>query len=125
MGERLAGAKWALELIDWRGIGVGEYRIVLRDFLNENEIHYEPWQIDYVHSVPLLVTVELGLVITMLLAGGLLLLLKVFYADRWWWLMPILPLILFDHYVLTQMAPLALVLTVLVLLHGMPARVVH
>ncbi|MFH1354444.1 MAG: O-antigen ligase family protein [bacterium] len=125
VSERLVGARWALALIDWRGIGVGEYKVALQKYLDAHGVHYEPWQIDYVHNVPILIAVESGLAVIMLLAGGLLLLLKMFYADRWWWLLPLLPLILFDHYMVTQLAPMASMLVWLVLLRAMPTRVVH
>ena len=128
--ERIVGSGWSIALIAkqqwWQGVGWGKYPEKLKVYLDEQGITYKPWQIDYVHSVPLLVTAELGVASTLLLTAAAGSLLLIFYRNEWWWLLGVTPLVLFDHYMVTQLTPMLLLLTTLiVILHRMPNRVVH
>lgn len=109
--ERSTGARWALEVGErlpwWRGVGLGAYPLALEEYLDGRGIAHARWQIDYVHSVPLLLLREWGVIGSL----GLIIVLSL-YAVRAWvklvWLIPILPLLLFDHYFTTQYGPLIL-----------------
>ncbi|PIT98121.1 MAG: hypothetical protein COT71_02370 [Candidatus Andersenbacteria bacterium CG10_big_fil_rev_8_21_14_0_10_54_11] len=116
--ERYAGSRWALGMLHdtkaWIfGTGWGTYLPALSTYLNRHVLPYEPWQLDYVHSVPLLLLAETGiaglLLLTVLL--GILLYRK---SDAVW-LSALLPAVTLDHYMVTQPAPLLAVLLLLVL----------
>lgn len=121
--ERLLGTTAAWRLIQdnpWRGVGIGQYPVALQHYLDSRYMTYQPWQIAPVHSVPLLVLAQVGVV------GATFVVFAVGYYLRrlpWRqliWLTPLLPLLLFDHYLLTQVAPLVLLvvwLTVTLQLH--------
>lgn len=129
ISERVVGTGWSIALIAkqqwWQGMGWGKYPEKLKIYLEEQGATYEPWQIDYVHSVPLLVTAELGVAFTSLLTVAVVGLLLIFYRNEWWWLWGVLPLVLFDHYMVTQLTPMLLLLTTIIILYRMPDRVVH
>lgn len=129
INDRIVGTGWSIALIAkqqwWQGMGWGKYPEKLKVYLDEQGTAYKPWQIDYVHSVPLLVTAELGVASTSLLTVATVGLLLIFYRNEWWWLLGVSPLVLFDHYMVTQLTPMLLLLTTIVILHKMPSRVVH
>ncbi len=129
INERIVGTGWSIALIAkqpwWQGMGWGKYPEKLKVYLDERGTAYKPWQIDYVHSAPLLVMAELGVASTSLLMVATVGLLLIFYRNEWWWLLGVLPLVLFDHYMVTQLTPMLLLLTTIVILHRMPNRVVH
>ena len=111
--ERLSGVRYALSLVRERSIwsGVGQdYRKALRDYLVRHNISFEPWQIDYVHVVPLLLIAQIGVGPAVLLFGILLFITLRYYRRKWVWLLPLVVLLLFDHYMLTQVPMLALTL---------------
>lgn len=117
--ERLMGYQWAFEIIKTKagliGIGPGKYRDVLKLHLNSNGIHYEPWQIDYVHSVPLLTVAEWGVLAVIFMVGftGWAVMKLKWLAM---FLIPLIPLLLLDHYLVTQPAPLFLLGMLLMIL---------
>lgn len=86
----------------WRGLGTGAYSQVLKKWFQANDVNYHPWEVEPVHSVPLLVIAEWGWVVGLcVIAIGL-------YAGivGGWVALAILPAVLFDHYFITQLAPL-------------------
>lgn len=120
VSERLIGYAWSIELLKetpgWLGVGLGNYPEALGEYLQWHEIQHEPWQVDYVHSVPILMLVELGPVLgfftILIIAGG-----AIIYLGRlWWWLIPIIPLLLWDHYLLTEPALQLMLLWVVLIL---------
>ncbi|MEK7556825.1 MAG: hypothetical protein AAB538_02495, partial [Patescibacteria group bacterium] len=124
--ERARGYSWWQEILTqypvWRGAGPGQYPLALENHLNQEQVRYEAWEIAPVHSVPLLLAAEWGMI-----GGGFLLgyalfcLLRRDWQNIAFWLLPILPALLRDHYFLTQNAPLVF-LMVLGLLHFQPAK---
>lgn len=123
VSERLLGYRWAFEIINgqglWQGAGLGNYEEVLRFFLVRSSTEFEEWQVAPVHSVPLLLAVEAGIIPTLLLIGGLgcgILHLWLRRGRRWMGmtLLSILPLALFDYYLLREIAPAGYVVLLLV-----------
>lgn len=107
--ERYSGYKWSVELIQANyltGVGYDNYKTALANYLNTNHIPHQPWQIDYVHSVPLLIIAQWGIV------RGALLFTLLFWLFR---KNPIIlfsltPIIFLDHYLITQATPLILLI---------------
>jgi len=107
--ERIAASRWSISLSGntnvWRGVGPGNYIPALEKELIEHDILYQPWQLDYVHSVPLLLIAEWGLLMVSLVLLGLVWLMVKYFATQWYWVLPMLPMLLFDHYFITQLGP--------------------
>ncbi len=105
--ERLHGLTLAVTILPtknwWHGFGLGQYTFHLEKYLMSKNIVYQAWQIVPVHNVPLLIVSEWGLLPTILFMGIMTMLVDVRTLV---WLLPFLPLILFDHYLITQSAPL-------------------
>lgn len=123
--ERVDGASWAVSLISnsfwWQGVGPGAYKNALGEYLDQHNIVYQPWQIDSVHSVPLLIVAEWGLMLSFILVLLLLIIMVKQYSKMWRWFMPFVPIMLFDHYMITQSAPMVLAMVwVLLLYHFHP-----
>lgn len=114
---RVAGYEAAYTIVSrqpiWHGAGFGSYNSTLRSLLVESGVAFEEWQIEPVHSVPILLVAEWGLLPVM----GLVLLawysLRRWYRTSWLWLLPLAPLFMFDHYLVTQLAPYLLVVVLL------------
>ena len=122
VSERILGYEWAVEIIKghglWYGSGLGNYEEVLRSFLVQSSISFEDWQIAPVHSAPLLLAAELGVLPALLLATGVGLALVLSWPREGrlglgMLLLPIVPLALFDYYLVRQLAPVGYVLLVL------------
>jgi len=124
--ERQAGWRWAVGIIKenglWLGSGIGQYSVALKDYLDRKGVVYESWQIDYVHNIPLLIVVEWGAVMGFVLALGCGVLVFKRYGRVWWWLIPLIPLLVLDHYFLTQLYPLVVLSLYLVVLGYWPGR---
>lgn len=109
--ERLLGTTAAWRLIQdnpWRGVGIGQYTVALQHWLDSNGVDYQPWQIAPVHSVPLLIVAQIGVLGALVTISAVSLYLRRLAGRQFLWLTPLLPLLLFDHYLLTQVAPLVL-----------------
>lgn len=101
--ERVQGVSYALNLFPdqmiW-GTGVGSYPWRLKEWATTRGVALEAWQMTYVHMVPLLLVIELGL----FMGGGLLLL-----GGYWlkknrifpYLLLPLLPAFFLDHFLYT------------------------
>lgn len=118
--ERINSVQWASLIIKknnfWQGTGVGHYPDVLKNYLDSHSVSYQPWQIDFVHSVPLLVLAEWGITAVLLISAFYVLLgaynvklspvtgyLPVRQAG--WLLVTLSPILLTDHYFATQLSP--------------------
>jgi O-antigen ligase len=111
VSERWRGYGWSVQIIKsnsvWYGNGLTNYKVELRSFLDSQGISYQPWEIDYAHSVPLMIVAQFGIV-----GGGALLIII------GWWLLRVLPresfvamlalgpALVLDHYFITK--PVAL-----------------
>lgn len=120
VSERAVGATAALEIIAtqswWHGVGAGAYVPALASALVAGGRSYQSWQLAPAHSVPLLLAAEWGLLAAGALAlAGVLVVVRV----RQWALLALIPLLLFDHYLATQLPSGLLLVTVVVLL-GLP-----
>lgn len=107
--ERLSGAFHAVSIIKnnaARGVGIGNYRTSLRDLLEEKNVPYASWHLVPVHNVPLLITAEWGMVLTIALSAYVIFILRRYRTVFLWALLPLMPLLLLDHYLATQTAPL-------------------
>lgn len=109
VSERITGYRWAAGIISSQGLfhgtGIGSYTDSLASYLNTNGVHHEIWQIAPVHSVPLLLLAELGLIpgLLVMLAGILIVI-----RSRCIPFIYLVPPLLFDHYFLTNISALFL-----------------
>lgn len=111
--ERVLGTTSAWQLWQqhpWRGVGLGNYETALRQLFHSQGREFALWQIAPVHSVPLLLLVQLGLSGTILWLFTLLAILKTTTRSSLVYVLPLLPLLIFDHYLFTQTAPLVMLL---------------
>ena len=123
--ERVSGYTWTIELLTnttgWQHVGPGQYKEALTKYLDTTEIDYLPWQIAPVHSVPLLLLAEWGLLATLLIfilfLSRILKYPKKRIRDYLIWIIPLLPPLLLDHYFLTQTAPLVWLVVLLMIYH--------
>lgn len=100
----------------WHGVGPGNYERALTQYLNAAALPYELWHIAPVHNVVLLLLVEWGGIPVLISAAWLVVRYARQFRRTWLYLLPIIPLVLFDHYVVTQTAPLMYVVAVVLLL---------
>lgn len=112
VADRVMGASWFADIISSqlvvRGLGIGNYSLALSDYLSMGMIPHDPWDIAPIHSVPLLLISELGL----LLFIPLFIIIILFFRKRGSWIFLILiPALFFDHYFATQLGPLAFLMT--------------
>jgi hypothetical protein len=105
ISERISGYGWSLNLVGWRGAGPGNYPRALGHYLDTYDIPYASWQSTYVHSAPLLLVVEWGIFFLALWVGFIIWFFKLYWPVPWY-LLSIVPLLLFDHYLVTQIAPM-------------------
>lgn len=111
--ERLQGLSWAIGISHahsvLRGLGPGNYTSVLHDYLDNSAISYQSWQVAPVHNSLLLFLIEWGLISAIL---------AILIITWWMWhprnnrinqilyLTALSPMVLLDHYLVTQSAPL-------------------
>lgn len=92
------------------GVGIGNYPTFLHSYLTRQGISYDEWEVAPVHNAFLLLVAEIGIlgscVLLALIVYGILRSQKMFLALGLF--LPMLPLVLLDHYMLTQTAPLSL-----------------
>lgn len=104
--DRLMGLSWYLDIMDSklliRGVGLGNYTHVLAAYVGKNNITHDPWDIAPIHSVPLLLLAELGIIVF----GALCIItMQVTYLKKYLLYIALVPGIVFDHYFATQLAP--------------------
>lgn len=115
--ERSAGIRWSTSIIRehvWTGVGPGNYRVALADYLTQQSIIHEPWQLDRVHVVPLLALTEWGVVVTLGVSGILVYTFKKLNRESRVIVVSLMPLLLLDHYFLSQTAPLVMALQMVI-----------
>lgn len=126
--ERIVGLRWAMDIRRdlpwWRGVGIGSYPSALRSHLNDVGFIPAVWQIDYVHSVPVLLWLEWGGVGILFLAGVIGIALAPALRQLVW-IIPIIPMLIFDHYFVTQFGPLLLLVVAVYLVIQIDPRLVR
>ncbi len=104
--DRLQGFSWYTNVVDakvlLRGTGVGNYTNALKQYVDASHITYNPWDIAPVHCVPLLLLSELGIIVCTIV---IFFLAKYMYTHKLWMYLVLLPTLAFDHYFVTQLAP--------------------
>ncbi|MEX0649689.1 MAG: O-antigen ligase family protein [Candidatus Andersenbacteria bacterium] len=115
VSDRSLGLVWSLNIIrehPFWGVGPGQYRSALKEYLDSHDESYMSWQIAPVHSVPFLLLSEHGLI----LGGALILIILSWFIARHrsalLFMAPLLPLLLLDHFYYTQTFFLILLLIV-------------
>ena len=107
ISERLEGyrAAWSItQAAPFWFISGDSYATRLQDYSTSAGVPLQPWQIDYVHSVPLLLAAYVGW------GGAAAVVLVVCFLTLWLygrgavWILPAVPLLLFDHYFLTDVS---------------------
>lgn len=128
ISERVSGLEAAQIIIRenglWNGTGITKYVHAYEQLLVTRGVPYFEWQLSPLHSAPLLVIAEIGIARAAILGCLALWLLIKKRGAAWLWWLPLGPVLLFDHYFLTQTAPLSLLLLYLLLLdpRHFPAR---
>lgn len=104
--DRLQGLAWYTDIINFnvtmRGVGIGNYTSTLKNHVLENTIPHDVWDIAPIHSVPLFLLAELGIIVFIPIACFLS---KFLYTHKLWIFLVLLPTLIFDHYFATQLAP--------------------
>ena len=125
--DRAQGYSWFLGLeknLGWlRGAGPGNYKLALYDYLKAVHILFHPYQLDFVHSVPLLLLAEWGVVPILLVVGLVVWLVRRSQVPVYplWWLVAVLALPIFlDHYFISQTAPVLYLMVTVSLLAQRP-----
>lgn len=114
ISERLRGYAWAAKIITHQGVvqglGIGNYPVTLRAYLQDSHIPFQPWELAPVHSVPLLLIAELGLIPALGFLGAV----AVIRSRRQLLLLiPLVPSLLLDHYFMTDITPAAMLMMLL------------
>lgn len=100
----------------WNGVGVTKYVQSYEHLLVSRNVAFEEWQIVPVHSVPVLLAAELGVLPFVLIFSAFIVAVYARLKTQWYWLLPLVPLAVFDHYLVTQTAPAVLGLLLVFLL---------
>ncbi len=110
--ERLVGLRWLAHMTTIptlvRGFGIGNYTTALTEYVQNNSIAHNSWDIAPIHSAPLLLIAELGLIVCIPL---FLVLIRFVFIKKAWILAALLPALIFDHYFVTQISPLIFLIT--------------
>lgn len=109
LAERIRGYNWAITIIRAQpithGVGLGAYAGTLADYFRETNTPHNSWEVSPVHSVPLLLTAEFGLLLVIALFIIFLMFLR---KKRYIFLIALIPPLLLDHYFLTNVSAFAL-----------------
>lgn len=122
--ERSQGVKASWQVIakhPWWGSGAGRYQDTLQTTLSADIAAASPWKIAPVHSVPLLIIAEYGILGTGIMILPTVLILRPYLKKIWPALLPLAPLLLFDHYLATQLAPVVFLLVFIRLASYLPS----
>ena len=123
--DRSRGYTWSISLIK-TGVtsGPGNYKRSLASLLKSTSTLHQPWEVDYVHSAFLLFITELGLWTTF---GSIVLLSFVLLISKnsnlflvWLFATCSLPILLFDHYIITSVSSMLYFFTAVYLLSIVP-----
>ena len=124
ISDRRQGIVWALKIMNKdgvSGVGIGNYPLALNYYLHTERIPHQLWQVDFVHSVPLLFIIEWGKIISVGLIVTLLIFLqrqlthKASIINFLSFVVITSPLFLLDHYLLTHTTPLVLLIILILL----------
>jgi len=118
ISERISALAWNSGLTKnsywWRGFGPGSYESALKKYLDHQHISYQTWEIQPLHSAPLLLVAEWGLVPAVLfIVAGLRMYRWSIKKGEYSMLIlgiAVMPLFLTDHYFATETAPLVLLI---------------
>lgn len=110
--DRLRGLSWLRDMTTLKtlvhGYGIGNYEIALVSHLMNHHISYSSWDVAPIHSVPLLIFAELGL----FLGVALFILVVLFFLSySSFILITLVPTLILDHYFVSQIGPLVLLIT--------------
>lgn len=109
--DRLEGLQWALAMTTptsfLRGVGIGNYEQALSNYLVSHNIPHHEWDIAPVHSIPIQLFMETGIILTLFILGVCILFIT---KHKLWIFFALLPALLVDHYFITQFGPLILLI---------------
>jgi hypothetical protein len=112
--SRRSGAYYAIQLLNehnWlTGLGLGKYENNLQSYWNELGIYYEEWEVEPVHSVPLLLLNEVGLVAFLVFIACLTYVFIQSRVPQKWLLLTLAPIYLLDYYMARQPGSIAFIL---------------
>lgn len=116
ISERMRGYQWNYQLIKshslWVGLGTSNYKMELKKYLEMSGVEYKPWEIDYVHSIPLLIFAQIGLIgSSVILIVILASMIKTKNKCMLLFTGTLMPTLLLDHYWITQLSALIFLLT--------------
>lgn len=115
--DRATGVSWLIDMATpqniLRGYGIGNYETALVSYFNFQHIPHNAWDIAPVHSSPLLLFSELGLILSVSLAFILYTFSRQYRFPIV--LVAILPPLLADHYFTTQLGSTILLITCIIL----------
>ncbi|MDA1169422.1 MAG: O-antigen ligase family protein [bacterium] len=104
--DRLQGFEWYTGIMSFNvtmhGVGIGNYTSALKTYVIDNRISYDTWDIAPIHSVPLLLLAELGIILFIPLVYFLA---TYLHAHKLWIFIVLVPALILDHYFVTQLAP--------------------
>lgn len=107
VAERASGTLWAWQIIQKQGLlhgsGPGNYVFTLQQHLEQEKVTPNFWELQPVHAAPLLLLAEWGVIAT---AAVFLLFVWAIPRRALVLLVPLVPLLLLDHYLYTQLVPL-------------------
>ncbi|HSX25349.1 MAG TPA: hypothetical protein VLG69_05265 [Candidatus Andersenbacteria bacterium] len=110
--DRIEGLHWALNMQTAssliRGYGIGNYQTALTGYLARNNIQHNPWDIAPIHSAPLYMLAEFGIIFFSIITFTLFYLIK---KNHLWILLFLTPSLLLDHYFVSQIGPLVWLLS--------------
>ncbi len=110
--ERLLGIHWFTQMLSMPsvigGFGIGNYTTALTNYLYSNQIIHNPWDVAPVHSVPLFLFAELGIIAFSFL---LFFSMRFIVIRKAWILIVLLPALLLDHYFATDFSSIILLIT--------------
>lgn len=110
--DRLHGLSWLKDMTTFetlvRGYGIGNYKTALVSYLTNHHIPYSSWDVAPIHSVPLLIFAEFGLIlgVVLFILGTLF-----FVSYQSFIVITLLPVLILDHYFISQIGPLVLLIT--------------
>lgn len=108
--DRLSGLQYAQEISTNQslitGVGWGNYEETLQKYFEQKKIVYHPWDIAPVHNSLILLIAEMGLLLMLAIIGLAAWRYAAQYSQTWPYLTPLIPLLLLDHYLVTQLASL-------------------
>ncbi|MBI1833253.1 MAG: hypothetical protein HYR90_00290 [Candidatus Andersenbacteria bacterium] len=117
--ERWHGYAWSFAIMQQqslvRGASFGNYKDIVKHYLEQNNVPHEMWEIAPVHSVPLLLAIEVGIIPTIIL---ILLFITGIGLTNITILFALVPPLLFDHYFVTELSSLFLLVVLYTASHG-------